>query len=1103
MPLIQKFFFAFSLLLFSKSIQAQDRMKSDFQHPPSSAKPRVWWHWMNGNITKEGIQKDLEWMEKSGIGGFQNFDASLMTPVVVKEKLSFMSPAWKDAFRFTASLAKQKNLEMAIAGSPGWSVTGGPWVSPADAMKKYVWSETIISGGQPFTGTLKAPSKVTGPMQNTGIEAGGGLNGPMAGPPLKDPEYYQDVAVFAYPLSSKAMRLFSLKPTVSSSGGNFSWEQLTDGDLTNFGTLAPKKIGEDTYIQYEFPEIIDFEGLTVANEGYGELAVFRGGPENRSVTYSLDGINFSLAANIPGTITAQTTLSFPPIKAKFIRLVYKTLAPSPGFEAMFGGRVSTEPKGTPISEFQVHLSPKLNLFEAKAGFQPWRETPGYPSYNPVGPKPSEIVNLTSLLQSDGRLNWNAPAGNWAVYRFGYSLTGKKNHPASPEATGLEVDKIDKSAVTRYLTYYLDQYKEATSGLMGTEGLTHMVLDSYEAGHMTWTPAMMSTFKEKRGYDMSPWLPVLVGQIVQDAQASEKFLWDFRKTIGEMIVENHYEAIGDLLAKRGMKRYTESHESGRIFLADGMDVKRKADVPMSAMWQPGALAAGADEEIRSRADIRESASVAHLYGQNIVAGESMTTVGNSFSPHPGSLKRTADMEMASGLNRFVIHTSVHQPQDNLMPGFSLGPFGQWFTRQETWANQARVWGDYLGRSSYMLQQGRFIADILYFYGENTNITSQFTQALPAIPAGYEFDFVNASALRDVIQVKNKQITNPHGGTYAVIVLDESAKQMTLPTLQRLLALAKLGAPVAGQEPLYSPSLLDPVDVFRTTVAALKKLPNVQFGGDLARLLTQLKRDPDVRMSNQQAEILYVHRKTPTSDIYWLNSRSASNNAAQISFRVQGKKPSIWNPENGKVQPVGYRIEGNRTVLDLKFTPWDAYFIVFEGTTTHKTWVLPDAQIVKTHIMEGPWTVKFQAERGAPSQISLNSLRSLSTHEQDGVKYFSGVATYVNKFELSGISRGEKIMLDLGEVKNLAEVLINGVKVATLWKKPFQVDISQALKIGKNSIEINVINSWVNRLVGDAQPGAKKITFTSFPLIRPNTPMEESGLLGPVKIETWQE
>lgn len=296
-----------------------------------------------------------------------------------------------------------------------------------------------------------------------------------------------------------------------------------------------------------------------------------------------------------------------------------------------------------------------------------------------------MVDLTSLMDKNGTLQWNVPEGNWTIIRLGYSLTGRENHPASPEATGLEVDKLDRDAVKKYINTYLDKYQDATGGMMGAKGLTYMVLDSYEAGHMTWTATMPEEFLKRRGYSLIPWIPVLTGRVIGSTEASEKFLWDFRKTIGEMIVDHHYNVIGDELHKRGMKRYTESHENMRIYLADGMDVKRQSDIPMSAMWQPGALAAGADEEIRSRADIRESASVAHIYGQNIVAAESMTTVGNSYVPSPATLKRTADMEMASGVNRFVVHTSVHQPLDSLMPGLSLGPFGQWFTRQETWAD----------------------------------------------------------------------------------------------------------------------------------------------------------------------------------------------------------------------------------------------------------------------------------------------------------------------------------------------------------------------------------------------------------------------------------
>ena len=1089
-------------LLISLGVHAQDALKAEFQTPPNTAKPRVWWHWMNGNITKEGIQKDLEWMEKTGIGGFQNFDASLMTPVVVKDKLSFMNPGWKDAFKFTADLAKKKNLEMAIAGSPGWSVTGGPWVKPSDAMKKYVWSETRLSGGKVFTGKIPAPSSVTGPMQNTPVEAGG-FGGPAPGPAPVVPEYYQDFAVIAYPLSQQDKAMSSMNATLTSSGGTFTLAQLTDGDLHNFSMLPPKNVGDETWIQYEFPEVQEIAAVTIANEGYGELAVFRGGPENRFLQYSTDGVNFKQIVAIPGTITAQTTLSFNPVKAKYVRLVYKILPPAPNMMAMFGGSQDNSPKGTQVSEFVVHTSPKVHLFEGKAGFQPWVETPGMLTYNPAGPKTNQVIDLTSLMKSDGSISWNAPAGDWIIYRFGYSLTGKKNHPASPEATGLEVDKIDREAVSRYLNNYLDQYKDATGNdLMGKQGLTHMVLDSYEAGHMTWTPAMFDVFKAKRGYDMRPWLPVLVGQIVQDLKSSEKFLWDFRKTIGEMIVENHYELIGEILAQRGMKRYTESHESGRIFLADGMDVKKKADIPMSAMWQPGALVPGADEEIRSRADIRESASVAHIYGQNIVAGESMTTVGNPFKPHPGTLKRTADVEMASGLNRFVIHTSVHQPLDNLFPGFTLGPFGQWFTRQETWADQARVWGDYLGRSSYMLQQGKFVADILYYYGENTNITSNFTKSLPNVPVGYEYDFVNSTALKNVISSQNKKLTNPNGGQYSVLVLDPTAKQMTLSVLNRILQLATAGVPVAGHAPEYTPSLVDNEQEFMGQLAQLKKLPNVYFGKDLKEVLALLKVSEDVQISNQKAEILYVHRALADKQIYWLNSRSNEPNSAQVSFRVSGKVPSIWNPETGEVSRVAYEIKGGRTLLNLEFTPWDAYFIVFEGKATALKVSYPKPQVVKTQAIEGPWKVQFQKDRSAPAEITLNSLVSLNKHENEGVKYFSGAATYSNKYELLSIARGESIKLDLGDVKNLAEVYVNGNKVATLWKKPFIVDITSPLKMGKNTIEIKVINSWVNRLVGDAQPGANKITFTSFPLIRPNSQTEESGLLGPVKVSTYK-
>jgi hypothetical protein len=307
-----------------------------------------------------------------------------------------------------------------------------------------------------------------------------------------------------------------------------------------------------------------------------------------------------------------------------------------------------------------------------------------------------------------------------VLRFGYSLTGAKNGPASPEATGLEVDKLNRGSVRAYLDQYLNQYESASNGLMGKHGVKFVITDSWEAGAQNWSKDMFTDFERRRGYDLHSWMPVLVGQVVDSAEASDRFLWDFRATLADLVVENHYAQIAESVHGRGMGLYSESHESGRAFIGDGMSVKRRATVPMGAMWTqlPGVK----EEQYGYDADIRESASVAHIYGQNLVAAESMTAGSGAWAWAPEYLKPTADQEMAMGLNRFVIHTSVHQPLIDKAPGLSLGPFGQWFTRNETWAEQAAPWIRYLARSSFMLQQGRFLADVAYYYGEDSNVSA---------------------------------------------------------------------------------------------------------------------------------------------------------------------------------------------------------------------------------------------------------------------------------------------------------------------------------------------------------------------------------------------
>ncbi|MDX1936614.1 MAG: glycosyl hydrolase [Flavihumibacter sp.] len=727
---------------------------------------------------------------------------------------------------------------------------------------------------------------------------------------------------------------------------------------------------------------------------------------------------------------------------------------------------------------------------------------------------TDVIDLTAFMQADGSIHIKAsaadiqnpkteialPNGNWVIIRFGYSLTGRQNHPASPEATGLEVDKLDKEAVKKYINTYLDMYKDATGGLMGAKGLQYMILDSYEAGHMTWTKNFPEEFLKRRGYSIKTWIPVLTGRIVQNTTASEKFLWDFRKTIGELIAENHYDVIGEELHKRNMKRYTESHEDRRIYLADGMDVKRNADIPMSAMWTPGSLTGGDNEEVRSEGDIRESASVANIYGKPIVAAESMTSIQNAFSFHPGKLKRTADMELASGLNRFVIHTSVHQPLDDKMPGFSLGPFGQYFTRQETWAEQAKAWIDYLARSSYMLQQGKNIADVLYYYGENQNITWLTREKLPAVPAGYEFDFVNATALLNAIDFKNGKLTAISGNTYQLLVLDESAKNMTLPVLKKINQLVKTGAKLVGAKPQQSPSLSDDVAEFERVVNELWNNPNV-LKGSIADALAAINVQEDVVIKNNVAKILYRHRKAGSLDIYWLNNRSQNVEDIEATFRVAGKVPELWFAETGKTEALSYHIANGFTKVKLHMEPNDALFVVFKNTATKNSVELPPVKVKELTSIEGPWDINFQKNRGAPFTAKFNKLASWTDNADTGIKYFSGTATYTKTINASAnwFTKDAELWLNLGDVKNIAELSVNGKPLGIVWKKPFRVNVTSALKPGNNKIEIKVTNLWVNRLIGDAQPGVtNKITYTTMPFYQPDAPLLPAGLLGPVTI-----
>jgi len=1096
-----------------------DALKQGFENPPNGARPRVWWHWMNGNITKEGIKLDLEWMHRVGLGGFQNFDAALSTPKLVDQRLVYMTPEWKDAFKYATTLADQLGLEEAIAGSPGWSESGGPWVKPSQGMKKIVWSETRVEGGKAFSGVLPHPPTTTGPFQN--LPVFDFLAFFTGQPQPVEPTFYADTAVIAYKVPESDVPTASLNPKITSSSGNLDTALLSDGDLAKTTDLPKAPVGQQAWVQYEFPSAQTMRAVTlVLNDPASAAANAFGAAESiADIEASDDGQTFRKLTDIPNDGGVEHTIAFPAATAKFFRIAFTEHPPAGPGELEFdvdepiGRYASAKPNPNfEISELVLHHGPRISRFEEKAAFA------NLPSFDPY-PTPAvdaadairkeDVIDLTSKMQPDGTLNWTPPAGNWVVMRFGYSLLGITNHPASPEGTGLEVDKLNPDDVTQYMNTYLDNYKSAVGDLMGKRGLQYVISDSWEAGAQNWTDNLIAEFTKRRGYDPRPWLPVLTGRVIESTQASEGFLWDFRETLGDMLAEYHYDLLTKMLHDRGMGHYGESHEEGRAFIGDGMQVKRSNDVPMSATWtqRPGVN----NDQPGYNADVRESASVAHIYGQNLVAAESMTASLGAWAWSPSTLKPTADKELVNGLNRFVIHTSVHQPLLDRKPGLSLGPFGQWFTRNETWAEEAKPWVTYLARSSYLLQQGHFVADIVYFYGEDTNLTALFLRRNPDMPDGYNWDYINSDALINVLTFKDGMLATPSGMRYRVLALDPHARQMSLPVLRKIRDLVQAGAIMCGAKPTGDPSLADDQNEFHQIADQLwgsgdgAKVGKGRVYGKqtLGETLAAINVTPDFTYTHPQPDtnLLFVHRKLSNADLYFIDNRNDRFENLSATFRVAGKAAELWHADTGNIQPASYYISGDRTTVPLYLAPWETVFVVFRSPASAASRTLPTVVENPLGNIDGPWQVSFPPDLGAPASATFEKLTDWKDNADEGVKYFSGTATYTNSVDVpaSWLKANTHIWLDLGSVKNLAEVSVNGKPLGILWKQPYRVEVTSALKPGANSLEVKVTNGWANRIIGDRQPNATKTyTFTSPKFYKASAPLWASGLLGPVQL-----
>jgi hypothetical protein len=1079
-----------------------DPLAQGFAHPPDSAKPRTWWHWTNGNVTKEGITKDLEWMKRVGIGGMQLSDVGSGGGQTVEKKILWGSPEWYDAVRHAAAEADRLGLEMSIFSSAGWSETGGPWIKPAQAMKKYVWSETTVDGPQHFAGKLASPPSNNGPFGNW--IPGGGRGRTL--PP--DPTFYGDSAVVAFRTPADESSPAQGHPRATTNAGPIDAAALMDGDLNTSVSIAAPADGGPAWVQYEFAQPFAARAITIMAPG-------RGIPFGR-IAVSADGVNFRPLVELPGPVMYRAatirTYSFPETVARYFRLEMTRAAAQPG-------GVMSQDRTPPaaqyvLSEFVVHAGARVNHWQEKAGFNflydyESTRTPAVPSASTISS--ADLVDLTAKMAPDGTLDWTVPAGNWTILRLGYSLTGAKNRPAPPTGSGYEVDKFSAKDVEDYFHGYIDPIARQLGPLFG-KSLRYVTMDSWEAENQNWTDEMLGEFRQRRGYDPLPYLPVLVGRVVENADVSDRFLWDFRRTIGDLLADSHYGTMARLLRERGIGLYAEASGVSMDIMEDTLLNKSKVEIPMGEFWVHAL-----HPELEYYVDVRGAASASHAYGKTLVGTESFT--GGGYEA-PATLKQIGDYWFAQGVNRYMFHTSAEQPLDT-KPGNTM--VGTHLNRNITWAELAKPYMTYVARSSYLLQQGLFVADLAYLLPEGVPSSQPFWGAglQPAPPDGYDYDCINTDVLLNRLTVATDgRLMLPDGMSYRVLVLPP-IDRMTSAVLRKIRALVAGGATIVGPRAVQSPSLAGypqadaevqalAADVWGDLDGIMRnkryyEKGRVYWGLPLADVLALVGVPRDFDYSRPlDSDVPWIHRRTDEADIYFLANHTDHPQHFDARFRVDGKEAEFWHPTSGAIEPASYVIEGGRTVVPVQLAERESVFVVFRHPAAAPARALPRMQTRVIATLGGPWDVHFPPHWGAPAAITLAQLTPWTASADAGVKYFSGTATYTKTVTVpeAWLRSGARVLLNLGVAKDVAEVAVNGQALGILWTPPYQVDVTGALKPGENQLEIKVTNEWTNRQIGDRLGPPEQRVLTSEPVRAFGRPaaLAESGLLGPVTLSS---
>lgn len=1051
----------------SFACQAPDRavsyeqLRNGFTSLPDSIQTTVYWHWLAGNISKEGVIGDLESMKAAGINRAFIANIGLQPHEVPSGDVRFLSDEWWEILHAALKKATELDIEIGIFNSAGWSQAGGAWVKPEQSMRRLASVRACLSGGQ----TVRLPL------------------------PKPSPDF-QDVKVLTYPsLRTQEMTLRQASEV-----------RFTQSDASlDFRTDTAVTLRSLRCHPLPVPILAQAVLSVKRDNGYEKVKSFRIDRRRDRLDVGFDPY-------------APVSVSFPATTGKEFRLEFTGLNPGCGFR-----------------EITLSSLPVVENFEEKTFAKMFQEPlPYWKEYQwaeqakvddaSLLVHAGRVTDISGYLQGDTLL-WEVPPGEWEIVRTGMLPTYVTNFPAlEGDGLGLEVDKMSKTHLQAHFDAFIGEiYRRIPAEDRKTWKV--VVADSYEVGGQNFTDDFLASFERAYGYSAVPFLPVFDGTVVESQDASDRFLWDMRKLVAEQLSYNHVGELTRLSHQHGLTTWLENYGHWG-FMGEFLQYGGQADEVAGEFWSEGDL---------GNVENRAASSCAHIYGKRKVSSESFTCGGNAYSRYPKVMKQRGDLFFSEGINNSLLHVYISQKPEYKRPGLNTW-YGNEFNRNNTWYSHLDLFTDYLKRCNFMLQQGLNVADVCYFIGEDTPKMTGITQ--PALPKGYQFDYINAEVILRDMTVKDGMLTLPHGTSYRMLVLPE-LKTMRPGLLAKIKQLVADGGVILGPRPERSPSyenyphadehvrdmagqLWGDVDGVQTRSARFGK-GLVLNGMDMAEALATVHCLPDCALG-ADLPVVYCHRRLPDADIYFLANQSSEKVAFSPVFRVSGRQPELWNPATGTCRTLNvYEENGETTAVPLELEPLESAFVVFKtvkdatdaATATHAEMAeatggsgstnYPEPQTVA--VLSGPWTLTFDsAQRGPATPVVTGTLFDWSTSEDDAVRYYSGKVIYQTEFDLPEPA-ASSLFINLGDVMVMAKVKVNGKEVGGVWTAPYRLDISDAVQMGNNRIEVSVVNTWMNRLIGDCSlVPEERPTWSPCNPWNAASPLQKSGLLGPVSIET---